>query len=131
MPKFLEGDPYHPNSARVELIKSSAPTKYGAQRTWSELCQRTFASKAEARRGEELELLQRAGKIGRLAYQPKWVLCEKPKITYTADFEYYERVNGLLMFRVVEDVKGVLTRETRVKLAWLKEKYGVEVRLVQ
>jgi len=33
--------------------------------TWSELCQRWFASKAEARRGEELLLLQRTGQDAR------------------------------------------------------------------
>ena len=125
MPKVIKGDPYHPENMSEELVTSSAPNKYGAQRTWSELCQRTFSSKAEARRGEELELLQRAGEIIRLVYQPKWVLCKKPKITYTADFSYHEK--GKV---IVEDVKGVLTRETRVKLAWVKEKYGVEVRLV-
>ena len=126
MPKLIQGDPYHPENMSVQLITSSAPTKYGAQRTWSELCQRTFASKAEARRGEELEMFQRAGEISNLVFQPKWVLCEKPKITYAADFSYHE--NGKV---IVEDVKGVLTRETRVKLAWLTEKYGVKVALVQ
>ncbi len=100
--------------------------KFGAKKTYSELCQRTFASKAEARRGEELALLQKVGGIYNLEYQPKFVLCVKPKITYTADFRYIE--NGKV---VVEDVKGMLQRETRVKLAWLAEKNGIEVSLIK
>ena len=96
--------------------------KYHAVRTWSELCGRWFASKAECRRGEELRMLELAGEITDLEYQPKFKLCDKPKITYSADFIYEE--NGKV---VVEDVKGKLLRETRVKLVWLKEKYNVEV----
>ena len=102
------------------------PNKYGARKTYSALCQRTFASRAEARRGEELVLLQKAGMIKNLEYQPKFMLCLKPKITYTADFKYVE--NGKV---TVEDVKGMLQRETRVKLAWLTEKNGIEVSLVK
>ncbi len=98
--------------------------KYGAVRTWSPLCQRTFASRAEARRGEELCLLEKAGEIERLLYQFPFTLSEKPKITITIDFSYWQ--DGVLVY---EDTKGVLTRDTRTKLAWLKEKYGVEVLL--
>ena len=100
--------------------------KYGAKRTWSELTQREYASKAECLRGEELALLEKVGEISDLHYQVRFVLCEKPKITYRADFEYIE--NGK---RIVEDVKGMLTRETRVKLAWLKEQTGIEVLLTK
>ena len=102
------------------------PNKFGAKKTYSALCQREFASRAEARRGEELALLQKAGVISCLEYQPKFVLCLKPRITYTADFRYVE--DGKV---TVEDVKGMLQRETRVKLAWLAEKNGIEVTLVK
>jgi hypothetical protein len=100
--------------------------KYGAKRTWSELCQRTFASKAECIRGEELRMLEMAGEIAALRYQPKFVLCFEPKITITLDFAYETEKNW-----VYEDVKGVLTRDFRTKLAWLKEKYGIEVKLIR
>jgi len=100
--------------------------KYGAKRTWSELCQREFASKAEARRGEELHLLQLAGEISDLEYQVKFILNEKPKITYSADFKYI--CNGEDIY---EDTKGVLTRDTRTKLAWLKQQQGIEVILIR
>ncbi|MBU1173697.1 MAG: DUF1064 domain-containing protein [Proteobacteria bacterium] len=99
--------------------------KYGAMRTYSEICQREFASKKEATRGEALTLLERGGKINHLEYQPKFILCKKPKITYKADFRYIQDGST-----VVEDVKGVLTRDTRTKLAWLKQLTGIEVKLV-
>lgn len=96
--------------------------KYHAKRTWSELCQRKFDSKGECGRGEELYLLQKAGEIKKLGYQFCFELFTKPKITYTVDFVYIQE-NKI----VHEDFKGVLTRETRVKLAWVKEKYGVDI----
>lgn len=100
--------------------------KYRAKRTWSELCSREFASKAECRRGEELRMMEMAGEISLLEYQPKFLLCVKPRITYTADFKYLEGGNW-----VYEDVKGMLTRDTRTRLAWLKELTGIEVKLVR
>ncbi len=100
-------------------------TKYGARRTWSELCGREFASRREAVRAEELGLLQLAGEISDLEFQVRFVLCEKPKVTITIDFSYYE--NGKWVF---EDAKGVLTRDFRTKLAWLKDRTGIEVKLV-
>lgn len=99
--------------------------KYGARRTWSELCQRTFSSKAEARRGEDLCLLQRAGEISDLQYQVKFVLCKSPKVTITVDFSYKE--NGET---VLEDQKGWgETREFRVKRIWLKTLTGQDIKL--
>ena len=100
--------------------------KYRAKRTFSELCDRTFDSKAETIRGEELRLLELAKGIQDLRYQVKLILCEKPKITIKIDFTYLE--NGK---RKLEDVKGVLTRDSRTKLAWLKEKFGVDVELIK
>ena len=99
--------------------------KYHARRTYSELCQREFASRREAVRGEELFLFQKAGEISNLEYQPRFTLSKAPRITYTADFRYTE--SGVA---IVEDVKGMMTRDTRTKLAWLKEKTGIEVKLV-
>ena len=100
--------------------------KYGAVRCWSELCQRTFDSKAERFRGEELRLRQLDGEIADLEYQPRYPLSKSPKVTYVADFRYRE--NGKI---VVEDVKGVMTGESRVKIAWVKEKHGVEVQIIR
>ena len=106
--------------------------KYGAKRTWSELCRRTFDSKAEAKRGEELRLLEMAGEIKHLMYQYPFPLCEKPKVTIKIDFRYLQPADdGRFYEPVFEDVKGKMTREFRVKLAWLKEKYGIDVKLIR
>ena len=100
--------------------------KYHARKTYSQLCDRIFDSKAEARRAEELRLLEMAKEIEGLGYQVKFVLCEKPRITITVDFSYNE--NGVTVY---EDVKGMMMREFRVKLAWLKEKHGVSVKITR
>ncbi|KKN74890.1 hypothetical protein LCGC14_0386390 [marine sediment metagenome] len=78
------------------------------------------------RRGEELALLEIAGEIKDLVYQYRVALCKKPRVTITIDFMYREKGKY-----VYEDTKGVLTREFRVKMAWLKEKWGVEVVLTK
>jgi len=99
--------------------------KYGARRTYSALCEREFASKLEARRGEELKALEMYGAITDLRYQVKFVLNQKPRITISIDFVYNDE-NGKMIF---EDTKGVLTRDFRTKLSWLKEKHNVDVLL--
>jgi len=101
------------------------PNKYGAVRTEVVMIGRTFDSKAEAARARDLWLLQRAGVISKLEFQVPYELSAKPKITITIDFRYVE--DGVTY---LEDVKGVLTRDFRTKLAWLKEKYGLVVKLV-
>ena len=101
--------------------------KYGARRTWSELCQREFASKKECLRAEELMLLEKADEIVNLRFQIPFVLSVKPKITITIDFAYQEMTNSNAPNITYEDSKGMLTRDTRTKLAWLKEKHGIDV----
>lgn len=121
----------HPHEdLRRQVVELATPSKnkFHAKRTWSELCQRIFDSKAEARRGEELFLLQRAGDIENLEYQIPFRLCEEPKITVTLDFCYDQYP---VVGKIYEDVKGVLTRDSRTKYAWLKEKHGIEVNLVR
>ena len=104
--------------------------KFNAKRTWSNLCQREFASKKECSRAEELTLLEKAGVIQQLDLQVPFLLCVKPRIKITIDFKYVERHktndcwNGIPTY---EDSKGMLTRDTRTKLAWLKEKHGIDV----
>jgi len=67
------------------------------------------------------------------------VLCDKPKISITIDFKYYENTHRQIVkgkdvysnIAVYEDTKGVLMRDFRVKLAWMKEKYGISVVLTK
>ncbi len=101
--------------------------KYGAKRTWSELCQREFASKKECLRAEELTLLEKAGERVNRLFQIPFILSVKPKITITIDFAYKEMTNIYAPNYTYEDSKGMLTRDTRTKLAWLKEKHGIDV----
>ncbi|HLE79914.1 MAG TPA: hypothetical protein VJA25_01315 [Dehalococcoidia bacterium] len=103
-------------------------SKYKARRTWSELCQRWFASKAEAVRGEELVMLAKVGMIEQLQYQVRFTLCTQPRVTITLDFAYCGDGGNP---QVYEDVKGVLTRDFRTKLAWLKQKFDIDVVLVR
>ena len=96
----------------------------------------TFDSKAEAKRYVELKLLLRAKKITNLQLQPKYELQPKYKnnkgqtiraITYKADFSYIE--NGK---KIVEDVKGVETKDFRLKKKLLEYKYpSIDFRLIK
>ena len=100
--------------------------KYSAKKTYSELCGRNFDSKAEARRGEELERLQKAGEIRDLQYQVRFILHRKPIITIKLDFVYI--MNGGITY---EDFKGMETREFRVKRFWLEEQQGIKILLTK
>ena len=102
--------------------------KYRAIKSYSELCQRTFDSKAEARRGEELVLLERAGEISDLQYQVKRVLSTEThfRVTITIDFSY--RRDGK---HIYEDVKGMMMKDFKVKLAWMRQLYGIEVNIIK
>jgi len=96
--------------------------KFHAVRTYSHHLERWFASKKECDRAEELALAQKLGGISYLEFQKKFILSKSPKVTITIDFAYCE--DGKQIF---EDSKGVLLRDTRTKLAWLKQKFGISV----
>ncbi len=140
--EVILGNPYAPQRPhRQRTVRPSAETvaaapvgakgnKYSARRTWSDLCKRTFDSKAEARRGEELHFLQLAGQISGLEYQPVYELCADKghRAKYTADFKYQDTATG---GTVVEDVKGVDTEASRVRRVWLWQRYGIDVKVVK
>lgn len=80
-----------------------------------------FDSKAEARRYQELDLLERAGKIESVILQPKYTLMEGytngagrriREMVYIADFAYKNLETGEY---VIEDVKGVRTEGYKLK----------------
>lgn len=103
--------------------------KYGAQPT--ERHGITFASKAEARRYEELRLLEMGGDITNLEVHPRYELVVNGVRVgrYTGDFRYVE-TSGLI---VVEDVKSSATAKNtayrlRKKLVWAL--YGIEIQEV-
>lgn len=83
-----------------------------------------FASKREAVRYSQLKLLERAGEISQLELQPVFKLAvgERPvrftsgrQAKYIADFAYWDGEK-----RVVEDAKGMLTPEYKLKKAMVE-----------
>lgn len=94
----------------------------------------TFASKLEAKRYGELRMLERAGWISDLQLQPKFELipsqrnadgrAERP-VTYVGDFSYIEGGR-----RVVEDAKGMRTKDYIIKRKLLLRVHGITVREV-
>ncbi|MDY6957657.1 MAG: hypothetical protein SVK08_00735 [Halobacteriota archaeon] len=110
-----------------------AMSKYLNKRTWSELCNRWFDSKVEAQRGEELWLLHQQGEIQGLQYQVRIILSSKPRVSITLDYAYLERIHNS-WYMIYEDAKGIdktgkpiIRPDFRVKLAWLKQLYGIDV----
>ena len=95
-----------------------------------------FDSKAEANRYIELKMLEKAGYIKQLKLQPKFTLQESYKsnkgqtvraITYKADFTYFQDGKN-----VVEDVKGMETKEFKLKKKLFEYKYpNLDFRLIK
>ena len=95
-----------------------------------------FDSKAEARRYKELKLLERAGEITNLELQPKFNLQGSFKkngktyraINYIADFKYLDKKGK----EVVEDVKGIETKEFKIKKKMFEFKYKeLELKIIK
>ncbi len=92
----------------------------------------TFDSMAEKRRYDELKLLQRAGHIFNLRFKKKDCTFHLVKtfkngvnetvrgVKYIADFTYTDCDSGEL---VVEDVKGVQTKEFKLKKKWFESSF--------
>lgn len=114
----------HKPKANKTSLKQAKKSKYRAVKT--EIDGITFDSKREAKRYQELRLLERAGEIENLRLQVAYELIEKSKygrsIKYVADF-VYER-NG---DQIVEDAKGVRTPVYRLKKRLMAEKYGIKI----
>lgn len=109
---------------RNELKKLNARIpKYRAVQTVVD--GKKFASKKEARRYKELKLLTRAGEIAGLRCQVTFTLVVNDVhiCKYIADFVYFE--NGK---KIVEDTKGFLTKEYKLKRKLMKAVHGIEIR---
>jgi Protein of unknown function (DUF1064) len=103
--------------------------KYGARATVSQGIR--FQSKAEARRYDELILLERAGAIRELERQPAYPITVEGRdfkrrivAVYVADFRYRDGPAGIL---TVEDVKGVRTPVYKLKKKLVEAQYGIEI----
>ena len=109
--------------------------KYGNHRVVTE--DGTFDSVKEHRRWMELKLLQRAGEIRELRRQVPFVIIpvqkdEKGKVIeretrYIADFAYRETKDNRL---VVEDTKGMKTKEYILKRKLMLYRNGIRIREV-
>jgi len=82
-----------------------------------------FASKKEARRYKELQLLIRAGKISGLRRQVAFPVVINAK--YIADFVYVDLKTGL---EVVEDSKGYRTAVYKQKKRLMLAQHGIEIK---
>lgn len=94
----------------------------------------TFDSRKEARRYSELLLLERAGAIQNLQRQVKYELIPSQRIdgkvverpcSYKADFVYEK--NGE---KVVEDVKGMRTKEYIIKRKLMLKEHSIRIKEV-
>ena len=97
-----------------------------------------YASKREARRAAALRLMQEAGQIQGLREQVEFLLIPRQtrpdgtaerSCSYWADFTYDEWTAGGWR-RVVEDVKGMRTREYVLKRKLMLMVHGVAIREV-
>lgn len=106
-----------------------------------------FDSKREARRYEELCLLQRAGRIQNLRRQVKFILIPAQRepdrvgvrggrvkgasiereVSYIADFVYVDSAIGK---QVVEDAKGMKTKDYVIKRKLMLWVHGIRIREV-
>jgi hypothetical protein len=98
--------------------------KYNAKKTYVDGI--AFDSKKEAKRYQELKLLERGGVISDLDCQVKFELIPKQEgerpCYYVADFVYTE--NGK---KVVEDVKGFRTDVYKLKRKLMLWVHGIRV----
>lgn len=96
---------------------------------------RVFDSKKEAGRYQELKLLERCGKIADLECQKRYVLipaqydtvngkreCVEREVCYVADFVYTQGRNT-----IVEDVKGVKTKDYIIKRKLMRYIHGIAI----
>lgn len=95
-----------------------------------------FDSMHEAKRWQELKLLERAGKISLLERQVPYELAPsvklagearaRPAIRLVIDFRYFSAEEARI---VIEDAKGYETDVSRIKRHLMKSVHGIDVRL--
>ena len=109
-------------AAKQIVVTEKKVSKYRSQAT--EVDNIVFASRKEARRYQELTLLQRVGKISNLTMQVKFSLdVDGVHIcNYIADFCYDENDQV-----VVEDCKGIKTPAYRLKAKLMMAVYRIKI----
>ena len=106
------------------LVKQN---KYGNEKTVVDGI--TFASRKEARRWQELKMLEKAGEITGLSRQLRIELIPKTKLYracyYVADFVYFDKKEKKTVY---EDVKGAKTEVYKLKKKILYWRHGIEIK---
>lgn len=100
------------------------PSKYRNKRTVVDGI--AFASRREAKRYGELQLLAKFGDVRDLRLQVSYDLHAaggERVARYVADFVYRDREGT----EVVEDAKGVKTPVYALKRRWMRAEYGIEI----
>ena len=114
------------------MNKTETKSKYGNKKTVVDGIR--FDSEREAKRWEELKILEKKGEISHLERQPSFklygksgpVLIKSPRYkngrhaTYRADFAYFCAARNK---RIIEDAKGMRTREFILKKAVVEACY--------
>ena len=124
---------------QVKKIKQAEkPSKYHAEKVESRLADgtpHTFDSVKEAKRYSELAILLRAGEITDLRVQVPFELIPKQKkadgkeerpCSYVADFVYKDNHGN----EIVEDTKGIRTKEYIIKRKIMLWRYGITIKEV-
>lgn len=120
------------NAVYRALREVEKRAKYGNRKV--ELDGETFDSMKEANRWAELTLMQRAGEIYELKRQVPFVVIPIQKgedgkvlereVRYIADFTYRRMTDHRL---VVEDTKGMKTREYIIKRKLMLYRHGLRI----
>lgn len=113
-----------PHDLAIHLERRAAPrSKFGNQRTEEDGI--NFASKREAKRYQDLKLMERAGEISGLNLQVKMpVTMNGVHICfYIADFAYSDKQGNA----IVEDCKGFRTDVYKLKKKLVEAQYGIEI----
>lgn len=98
-----------------------------------------FDSRLEARRYQYLLLLERSGEIRELQVHPTfelqpWFSVDGKKfraISYEADFSYKKDDGKFGSVLVVEDCKGTVTAEARLKMKLFAFRFGMAVSVIK
>ena len=111
-------------------MRQATESKYHSRKTTVDGI--VFDSRKEAARYRELKLLERAGEIHGLKLQEKYMLipaqykdgkCIERECAYIADVDYIEKSGR----HIVEDTKGVRTKEYKRKRKLMLFKFGIRI----
>ena len=109
--------------------KTRRPNKYFAKKTLAFGLK--FDSKWESERWGQLKAMEKAGVVTELERQVRYTLSINDiKICdYVADFRYLQKNEDGFSKLIVEDAKGVLTPEFKLKQKMMKAIHGIDIHL--